>query len=519
MQTPQIISNFMNELISTMSIFYLDTNVPLFISFLFLIVFAVLFYIVLVWIFAKYSRNNGVEEGFENPQYTYLPNNRSPNLFFKFGLSDLAVDISSACGFIKIDSKLNANLNADSTTSAISTTSPNLTTSANQIPEPTANQTTTTMTPSPYSTEKIESFATNEENTALPTTTSPKTETESPSMTETESPSITETESPSITETESPSMTTTPSITETQAPLPTAATNLNSNTNGDYIVPYTQLQIYKLYNTATGYSSTSNDNIYKIMDMSYGRFFDTVQLNKLTEENVAKLWNENASIIIDDTIYNGANYFVIQSGMDNRKCASSGKAWTGLSSYFLQQIQKNKSSSSVLLSLKNAYYAIIKPRFLINTLSNVYWQNVRTLTNSDKGTHDSIIFVLNTCGSLATSNTLKTDLAAEGVAKIVSEDTPFTMDSLWLYQLMSISFELYRYIAYFKEYGSVTTSSGNPAITTDISKFVSGHPIYLQKINQVSPESPLVFLLKNPPNNSECPVITKLTPYYNNLNG
>ena len=253
--------------------------------------------------------------------------------------------------------------------------------------------------------------------------------------------------------------------------------------------------------------------------MSYGRLFDTTQLSKLTEENVAKLWNENAAIMLDDTIYNGSNFFVIQSGLNNRKCASSGKEWPGLSSYFLQQIQKNKSSSSVLLSLKMAYYAIIKPRFLLNTLSNVYWQNVQTITNGDKGTQDSILFVLNTFASLSQINTLKEDLTADGVAKIISDDSPFTLDSLWLYQMMSCAFELYRYVAYFKEYGSATTSSGNPAITTTASIFISGYPIYLQKINQVAPESPLVFLLKNPPNKTDCPIINKLAPYLGKLNG
>ena len=272
-----------------------------------------------------------------------------------------------------------------------------------------------------------------------------------------------------------------------------------------------------MYNLATGYSGTSNTNSYNAMDISYGIFFDASQLSKLTDNNIAKMWNENPSILIDDTLYNGSKYFVIQSNEVNRKCASYGKEWDGLSSYFLKQIQQNKSNSDVLLSLKKAYYAIIKPRFLMNTLSNIYWQNVHSLTNSDKGTHDSIIFVLNTCSNLANNNTISVDLSENEVAKIISEDTPFTIDALWLYQSISLSFELYRFIEYFKIYGSVTTNSRNPAITTTVGTFISGYPIYLKKINQVEQKSPLVFLLKNLPSNNDCPIVNKLMPYYNNI--
>lgn len=481
-----------------MQLFISKQNVPIYVLVLFVIAFFVLFYIILTWMFSTTTTNTMGVEGFTNPQYNYLPSNRSPNSSIKFGLSDLAVDISFACGFIKTDSKLNYGNGSQTTTMSPS-------------------QTTTPSQKSSAGTS--ESFSTNEDgaNTAAssPSTTASSLETAAPTTAAT-------TMSPydaNLSNEPTNSPTTPAPINETQPPFPTSASNLNSNINGDYTVPYTQLQIYKLYNITTGYSSTGNDNTYKIMDMSYGRFFDATQLGKLTDENVAKLWNENASIIIDDTIYNGSNYFVIQSGLNNRKCASSGKAWPGLSSYFLQQILKNKSSNSGLLSLKNAYYAIIRPRFLLNTLSNAYWQNVQTITNSDKGTQDSIVFVLNTFANLSGINTLKEDLEAEGVAKIILDDSPFTIDSLWLYQLMSISFELYRYIAYFKEYGSATTSSGNPAITTTASVFISGYPMYLQKINQVSPESPLVFLLKNPPSKTECPVVDKLAPYFGNISG
>jgi hypothetical protein len=44
---------------------------------------------------------------------------------------------------------------------------------------------------------------------------------------------------------------------------------------------------------------------------------------------------------------------------------------TTLGNYFLQGIIANKFSPGELVKLKHAYYAIVKPRFLANTISNV----------------------------------------------------------------------------------------------------------------------------------------------------
>jgi hypothetical protein len=332
----------------------------------------------------------------------------------------------------------------------------------------------------------------------MPSKTTMPSETTMPSKTTMPSETTMPSKTTMPSETTSPSETTMPSITQTPTDPPS-----------DYTVPYTQLQIYKMYNSATGYSSTSNTNIYKMMDASYGILFDTSQIGNMTEENIAKLWNANKSIQIDDALFNASNYFIIQSSLSNRKCVSSDKNGVGLSTYFLNQIQNNKGSSSILLSLKNAYYAIVKPRFLVNTLSNVYWQNVKSLTNSDKGTYNSIIFVLNTCAELATTNTLSRDLSENDVAKIISKDTPFTIDSLWLYQLTSIAFEIGRFSANFQVSGN-----GNPAITTTIGKFKSGYPKYLQKINQVESISPLVFMSENIPNVDECSAINIIASHF-----
>jgi hypothetical protein len=378
-----------------------------------------------------------------------LPNSKTPNLSITFGISDLAADISSACDFIKIDSKLNE-ITIDKRQNAVQ-----------PVPE-----TYSTKPPQPTPSYK-ESFADELEiDPGQSTSTTP----------------------PNVTQSTVTPMTTQAQTTVSMSmPTPTQVTvNLDLN-EGGYSVPYTQLQIYKMYNSATGYSNTSNEKLYAIMDNSYGMLFDSAELSNLTDKNIEKLWNEHTSNSIDNVLYNDTNYFAIQSKSANR----TRDVFT---SYFLQKVKKNKSNAGVLLSLKHAYYAIIKPRFLLNTLSTVYWQNVKYLTNSDKGTHDSVIFVLNTCSSLARNSTLSADLSEADVAKILSNDTPFTMDSLLLYQLVSISFELYQFVIQFEKNAYV---SSNPITTA--SKFISGYPLYLKKVNQIEQTSPLVFLLQYPP--------------------
>lgn len=250
------------------------------------------------------------------------------------------------------------------------------------------------------------------------------------------------------------------------------------------------------------------------MDVSYGSLFDTSQISSLKDEEIAKLWNANQSITIDDAIYSGVNYFVMQSKSNAPQCQP------GLSSYFLNLIQKNKYSGSTLTSLKNAYYTIIKPRFLMNALSNIYWQNVQSLTNSDKGTNNTILYVINTFASTANTNTLSTDLSENNVANIISSSsvkTPFTMDSIWCYQSISIAFELYRFVSKFQQNGENTSGKGKPPISTTLNSIMGGYNMYLQKVNQVAPTSPLLFLLENPVNDKNCPLMATLQKYINDI--
>jgi hypothetical protein len=379
----------------------MTNTTPNYILFLFVVISLILLLIIVNWIWEKINGSKQIE-GYENPQYTYLPSKKTPNLYIEFGISDLAVDISYACDFIKIDNKLTGTSRA-----------------------------------------KIKADESTQSATTPPT-------------------------------------------------------------ENDYTVPYTDLQIYKMYNSASGFSTSSNANIYKKMDLIYGDLFDTTKIGKLSEENIASMWKTNKSILLDDSIYITLNYFVIQSKMANR---NSDK---GISSYFLKQIQQNKGTPSILTALKNAFYAIIKPRFLANTLSDIYWKNTKTITNNDKGTYNSIVFILNTYASLANTNTLSNDLSEENVAKIVASDTPFTNDALWIYQLGSIAFELFRFTAEFQKNGTSTSGDGKTAINTTAGSFISGYPIYLKKSTQVEPTSPILFFLENLPNNSECPSVNNI---------
>jgi hypothetical protein len=249
------------------------------------------------------------------------------------------------------------------------------------------------------------------------------------------------------------------------------------------------------------------------MDEIYGTLFNPGNLGKMSNENIEKLWNSNKSIELDDAIYNGVYYFAVQPNLKNRQCAYKNNQIASLSSYFLNQLTQNKTKSTTIQSLKNAYYAIVKPRFLMNKLSNIYWKNATSFTNGDKGTFNSVIYVLNTCGEIATTNKLEADLSGNNVANVL-KDTPFTKDSLRLYQLMSIGFELYRFVDYFDK---KSLPGSARAITTTFTAFISGYPKYLSKVNQVEVESPLVFFMKNLPNNEECPVVDRLLPFVTNL--
>ena len=264
---------------------------------------------------------------------------------------------------------------------------------------------------------------------------------------------------------------------------------------GDYTVPATKLQIYTMYNSVASLNGSSNA-VYAAMDASYSHLFDSSGLRAMRPQDISAQWQAVNAVQIDDALFNTVNFFVIQSGDTNRKCANNV---SGFSAFFLNAIIQNKSNDNVLKSLKYAYYAIIKPRFLANTLSNIYWQNEPKFTNADYGSNDSILYVLNTFGDLVNNPTLAADLSANSAAAVVGvPNSPFpNNDPISMYQTASVAFEMGRFVNQFANMNA-------PKIQTTVSTFVAGYPQYLEKASQSVPVSPVAFLAQNPPDASDC---------------
>ena len=278
-----------------------------------------------------------------------------------------------------------------------------------------------------------------------------------------------------------------------------------SATNSDYTVPKTNLQIYTMYNKLLGANGISTE-LTESMDASYGAMFDAKLLKDLAPQDISAQWLALNAVKLDDELYNTTNMFIIKPG----KCPSSDNNVSGLSSFFLQSIIKNKSNSTVLQSLKNAYYAIIKPRFLANKLSNMYWTNENSFTNADKGTNHSVLYVLNTLCELIKEPTLAADLSANGAANIIGTDTPFpSKEPIQIYQIASVVYEMGRFVGQF---------GGSGKIKTTASTFAAGYPKYLEKLNTTPPNSPFLFILKNPPDANDCASAVNLQKAITNLN-
>ena len=266
----------------------------------------------------------------------------------------------------------------------------------------------------------------------------------------------------------------------------------------DYSVPKSDLKINTLYENVV--NTSKKDGIANAMDASYGAIFDSKNLKEWTNDKIVSTWNNMNSVQIDDALYNSVNYFVINSGKGRCLSMATDTSANTLGNYFLQGIIANKFSSGALLKLKNAYYAIVKPRFLANTISTQYWNNWQTLMNADGKSYDSIVYVINTMNDLVSGSTLPSDLSGTNTQTIISTDaikTPFTIDSLRLYQTTSVAHELYKFINKFP------IMSPNPIQTTPAT-FYAGFQKYLDTLNKVSIPSTLAFVIKNPPNPENC---------------
>lgn len=278
---------------------------------------------------------------------------------------------------------------------------------------------------------------------------------------------------------------------------PSASTYAIATQTSDYSVAQSDLKINTLYNNSVDIRKT--DGITNSMDASYGTLFDSKTIQDWSNDKIVNAWNNMKSVQMDDAIYNAVSYYAINSA--NIKTDGSVPSMatdvsaTTLGNYFLQGIIANKFSPGALVKLKNAYYAIVKPRFLANAISNVYWSNWQALMNADGASRDSICYVVNTMNDLVANATLPTDLSGTNIQSIVSTSdvpTPFTLDALRLYQTISVTYELHQFLIQFSK------ETPNPIQTTPAS-FAKGFQQYLDTLNKVSVPSTLVFLLQNPP--------------------
>jgi hypothetical protein len=249
----------------------------------------------------------------------------------------------------------------------------------------------------------------------------------------------------------------------------------------DYSVPLADLKINTLYSNAI-------QSVQSAMDSIYGKIFDASYLQTLSNPQIVSSWNSMAEIQIDDSLFNTVNSFTINS-KDDIPCINMDTDSKGitLGNYFLRGIIANKFSKGSLQKLKNTYYAIVKPRFMANTVAKIYMENWKILMNSDGKSHDSVIFVLNTMNELVAGSTLPTDLSGTDILPIMT-DSPFTIDSLHLYQTTSVFYELYKFV---KQYPS--------EIQTIPASFYDGFQKYLDTLNKISVISIIGFVMKNPP--------------------
>lgn len=243
----------------------------------------------------------------------------------------------------------------------------------------------------------------------------------------------------------------------------------------------------------------------KALDASYGNFFDPKWLQEQkTNQSIADQWKSVVDIQIDDQLYNTVKYFIIDSdGGKSRKCMSEPNK-SGLSYYFLNSIIENKDASalkSTFDKLKQSFYAIIRPRFLANQISTIYWKNQKNLTNSDKITNASIMYVLGAHSSLIQYGEaiVKQDLSESAILSSDKNPTIFTTDSILMYQTFAVLLECARFVNQFSR-KSDTPSTVNTTLKT----FNSGFQAYLDKKHKVQSQSNILFILNHQPDTKTC---------------
>lgn len=251
--------------------------------------------------------------------------------------------------------------------------------------------------------------------------------------------------------------------------------------NGDYTKPKTDLEIHKLFTSATSSPDKIMDEYFKTKPFDY---------ESLKDKPVKQFLSESKEMAEMDQLYNDILYFAAdKSGADVPSSRKYSVQWMP---YFINAVQENSNNQTALAELKKSFYSMVRPILQQKILFKIYEDNATRLRNIDGGSNDSILYVLNTSAELASPSNISTS-EPDSAEK---ENPSFPKDRIRLFQITGLLLGLNQFIERISK-------NSQPLIKMNVPKFVAGFPLYLNKKNQVALPSATVFILKNPPNIAE----------------
>lgn len=256
--------------------------------------------------------------------------------------------------------------------------------------------------------------------------------------------------------------------------------------NGDYTKPKTDLEIHKLFTSATNSPDKIMDEYFKSKPFDYESLKDKPAKTVLSESN---------EMVEMDQLYNDILYFAADKS--SADVPSSRKYSVQWMPYFVNAVKENSNNQTALAELKKSFYSMVRPILQQKILFKIYEDNAARLRNIDGGSNDSILYVLNTSAELSSPSNSEPDSAEK-------ENPSFPKDRIRLFQITGLLIGLNQFIERISK-------NSQPLIKMDTPKFVAGFPLYLKKKNQVALPSATVFLLKNPPNITERQLSTTTT--------